>query len=135
MLQVLKSVYEKDGDIHRALNLRTQIYSCIESQSWTDPDSTVPENVCWDGIGYLKQVTPDSEDFWSAIFLFDVLHRCNVLPTAGVELQRLENTFYKHQFHTQHERIKAVVAVSKRFHLVLDYEKEVQYGWQRQLSL
>ena len=130
MLQVLKSVYEKDGEIHRALNLRTQIYSCIKLQSWNDPDSTMPEDVCSDGISYLKQqVTRDSGDFWSAVLLFDVLYKCNVLPADGVMLQRLESTFYKHQFDTRHARIKlkAIVAVAKRFHLVLDYEKEVQW--------
>lgn len=128
ILQALKTVYEKDGEIHRALDLRTKIYSCIKVQSWEDSDSNIPEDVCSDGVAYVKQQTiRDPRDFQSALLLFDVLYRCNKLLDVSVELKQLENTFDKQEFQTPHKQIKAIVAVAKRFHLVLDYRKEVQW--------
>ena len=130
ILQVLKSVYERNGESHRVPSLRTQIYSCISSQSWNYPDSTTPDDVCSDGIDYLKQqVNDDPGDFQSALMLFDVLFKCNMLQAATVELQWLESACHKYQLNTQHEfeRIKATVAVAKRFQFVLDHRKEAEW--------
>ena len=129
MLQNLKTVYERDGVIHRALNLRTQIYSCImsSSQSWVDPGSAMPEDVCSDGVGHLKQQARNSRYVQPILLLFDALFRCNMLPAAREELQRAENTFYSQQFRTQHKRITAIAAIAKRFHQILNYKKEVQW--------
>ena len=121
ILQVLKRVYERDGEIHRVLVLRTQIYSCIKS--WRDPESTIPEDACSDGVAHLnQQITRNSGDIESALLLFDVLYKCNMLLEAKTVLQKLENTFHKDRL-----PMKAIVAVAKRFHLVKDYKKEVEW--------
>ena len=130
ILQVLESVYERNGEVQQALNLRTRRYSCVSSQSWYYPDSTMPEDVCSDGIAYLKQqVSHDPGDFQAVLLLFDALFNCSRLQDAHVELQRLESAYHNYQIHTQHERelLKATVAVAKRFQLVLNYRKEVEW--------
>lgn len=97
ILKVLKRVYEKDGELHRALALRTQIYSCVKWQSLRDPESTIPEDACSDGVAYLKQqTTRNSGDLEYAVLLFDFLYRCNMLKDAYTALQRLENAYHMH---------------------------------------
>ena len=130
ILQVLESVYERNGEFQQALKLRTQRYSCVSSQSWHYQDSTLPEDVCSDGIDYLRQqVSHDPGHFQAVLLLFDALFNCSRLQDALVELQRLESAYHNYQIHTQHEPelLKAAVAVAKRFQLVLNYRKEVEW--------
>ena len=128
ILKVLKRVYEKDGEIHRVLALRTQIYSCVKWQSWRDPLSTIPEDACSDGVAYLKQqTTRNSGDLEYAVLLFDFLYRCNMLKDAYTALQKLENAYHMHKFQTQHEQMKSILTVARRCHLVLEYNKEVKW--------
>ena len=130
ILQVLESVYERNGDVQQALKLRTRRYSCVSSQSWHYPDSTMPEDVCTNGIAYLKQqVNQDPRDFQAALLLFDALFNCSRLQDALVELQRLESAYHMYQLYTQHEfeLIKPTVEVARRFQLVHNSRKEVEW--------
>ena len=125
MLQALMKVYEEDGLVHRALEVRERLHLCVGSAPDKEPEDLIPNDFCTVGITYLREKHSQSRDFDSAKHLFDANFRCFGISDeeAPKWIKMLEDA-YEIQSHID---LGQALGIAKRCNIVRQYRKEADW--------
>ena len=143
LLQALMRVYEEDGVVHRALDVRKRLHYCIDSSLYKKPeDLIIPDSFCTVGVRYLQEKHSQRKDFHSALQLFDAQFRCFIHLEEGADklIKILENAnnfqrivelsgvpledAYRHQLLYSYNQFERSLSIAKRCNMVKNYRKE-----------
>ena len=85
MLQALMKVYEEEGLVHSALEVRERLHLCVDLAPDKNPEDLIPDDFCTVGITYLEEKHSQSRDFASALQFFDANLKCFGFWDEGVD--------------------------------------------------
>ena len=122
LLNALVKTYEEDGVVHRALEVRERLHSCIDSAPNKKPEELITENFCTVGIRYLREKHAQSKDFHSALQLFDAHYKCSGHLEDGTDelITMLENA----PGYQSYDQFAKAFRIAKRCNMVGKYRKE-----------
>ena len=127
MLQTLMKVYEKDGLVNKAHEVRERLHYCIDSAPDKEPEDLISDDFCSVGIAYLQEKHSQSRDFDSALQLFDANFKCFGFLDEGVGnwIRMLEDA-YDYQL-SLHPHLARVLCIARRCYMVKNYKKEAEW--------
>ena len=127
MLQALMKVYEEDGLVHRALEVRERLHLCVDLAPDKEPEDLIPYDFCTVGITYLQKKHSQSRDFDSAVQLFDANFECLGMLDEGVDnwIKMLEDA-YNYQL-ILHPHLAGALDIAKRCYKVKNFRKEAEW--------
>ena len=128
LLVALMKVYEEDGLVHKALEVRERLHNCVDRAPDKKPEDLIPDDFCTAGIAYMREKHANSKDFNSAVRFFDGYFKCfHILDKEASNWIKMLEDAYSFINPFLHSPLRAVLGIAKRCNMVRSHRKEAEW--------